>query len=185
VAAIAAGDNHSLVLMNDSTVLSWGFNNSGQLGDGTFANSNIPEPLSISSKVIAIAGGGSHSLAITLNTTVWAWGRNNEGQLGNGNNLDSNVPVQVTGLCVATEVNEITRVISVSVFPNPSRGHFQLTFSNMQSVNGRLEIYNVFGEKILQQQLTNEFDLSDSPKGIYLVKIHDGEKIYTQRIVVQ
>ncbi|PJC62934.1 MAG: hypothetical protein CO022_01870, partial [Flavobacteriales bacterium CG_4_9_14_0_2_um_filter_32_27] len=50
-----------------------------------------------------------------------------------------------------------------------------------------LQIYNVLGEKVIQHKNINEIDidLSNSPKGIYFVKVYDGTKIYTQKIVVQ
>lgn len=42
VTAIAAGYGHSLALRSDRTVLAWGRNSEGQLGDGTFTNRSVP-----------------------------------------------------------------------------------------------------------------------------------------------
>jgi len=72
-------------------------NGSGQLGNGTFTNSNTPAQVSGLSGVTAIAGGAEHSLALKSDGTVWAWGNNALGQLGNGTFTDSNTPVQVLG----------------------------------------------------------------------------------------
>ncbi|WP_154017830.1 PKD-like domain-containing protein [Candidatus Protochlamydia phocaeensis] len=100
IAAIAAGNAHSLALRSDGTVWAWGANSSGQLGNGTNVDSNLPvqvgggTPLT---DVIAIAGGNGHSLALKSDGTIWAWGANSSGQLGNGTNSPSNVPVQVGG----------------------------------------------------------------------------------------
>ena len=48
-----------------------------------------------------------------------------------------------------------------------------------------MEIYNLSGEKIyaakLNSQSANQIDLSDSPNGIYIVKIYEGEKIRTEK----
>src|SRR6266481_9388501 len=79
------------------TVWAWGLNGSGQLGNGTFTNSNTPAQVSGLSGVTAIAGGAEHSLALKSDGTVWAWGNNALGQLGNGTFTDSNTPVQVLG----------------------------------------------------------------------------------------
>ena len=38
--ALAAGADHSLTLTSDGTVVAWGYNGNGQLGDGSTANSN-------------------------------------------------------------------------------------------------------------------------------------------------
>lgn len=90
VVAIAAGLGHSLALLQNGTVKSWGRNHMGQLGLG-YTTSNfwgVPPaqqiPPSSLSNVTAIAAGWNHSLALLSNGTVMAWGDNNAGQLGIG-----------------------------------------------------------------------------------------------------
>jgi alpha-tubulin suppressor-like RCC1 family protein len=68
--ALAAGSRHSLALKEDSTVLAWGANQNGQLGDGTNTDSSTPvqvqdpnDPSGYLSGVEAIAAGGGYSLA--------------------------------------------------------------------------------------------------------------------------
>jgi len=67
-AAIAAGVYHSIALMNDGTVWTWGSNVNGELGDGTFINSPVPVPAGGASYISAIAGGGYHTIAIRQDT---------------------------------------------------------------------------------------------------------------------
>src|SRR5262249_12029092 len=100
VVALAAGNSHSLALMNDGTVLAWGLNANGQLGDGTTTSQTTPVTLGFTSQdgVIAIAAGGSFSMALKGDGTVWAWGANSSGQLGNGTFTQSTTPVQVLNL---------------------------------------------------------------------------------------
>lgn len=99
IIAIAEGENHSLALRNDGTVWAWGFNDEGQLGNGTATNNNTPAQVSSLNNIIAIAGGDKHSLALKNDGTVWAWGYNSLGQLGNGTSYrNSNTPVQVVNL---------------------------------------------------------------------------------------
>ncbi|MTK02433.1 Ig-like domain repeat protein [Micromonospora sp. CP22] len=97
ITAIAAGFAHSLALTSTGTVLAWGVNTDGELGNGTNTNSNVPVPVSLpaGATITAIGAGNSHSLAVTSTGTVLAWGNNEFGQLGNGTNTDSNVPVAV------------------------------------------------------------------------------------------
>ncbi len=71
-----------------------------------------------------------------------------------------------------------------SIYPNPSTGKFNIEFSNQQQITG-VEIYNLLGESVFQQQNTNEIDLSSAAKGIYFVKVYAGEKIYTEKIIVE
>jgi alpha-tubulin suppressor-like RCC1 family protein len=82
----------------------WGYNGSGQLGNGTTTISRVPVAVSELSGVTAVAAGGEHSLALLSNGTVMAWGSNREGQLGTGNTTSSRVPVAVPGLSGVTAV---------------------------------------------------------------------------------
>ena len=104
VSAIAAGANHSLALKTDGTVWAWGYNATGQLGNGTTINSSIPVQVSGLSEVTAIAAGSSHSLAVKSDGTAWAWGYNAWGQLGNGTTANSSTPVKVSGLSGITAI---------------------------------------------------------------------------------
>jgi alpha-tubulin suppressor-like RCC1 family protein len=95
VTAIAAGQNHSLALLSNGTVMAWGFNGQGQLGDGSTTGSAVPVEVKGLSGVVAIYAGYSSSLALLSNGTVMAWGVNNFGQLGDGGEAKSALPVRV------------------------------------------------------------------------------------------
>jgi alpha-tubulin suppressor-like RCC1 family protein len=98
IESIAGGGDHSLALKNDGTVWAWGYNFSGQLGNGTNTDSKTPVTVNSLTNVIAIASEGNTSLALKNDGTVWAWGNNSSGQLGNGTTISSNIPVQVSNL---------------------------------------------------------------------------------------
>ncbi|MFD4318586.1 RCC1 domain-containing protein [Streptomyces sp. NPDC058548] len=97
VAGVARGDvrelsaggfnsnlSFALALLDDGTVLSWGGNTSGQLGDGTTTQRGFPATVAGLSGVSAIsAAGGPFALAVR-GGRVLAWGTNAYGQLGNG-----------------------------------------------------------------------------------------------------
>jgi len=101
VSSISAGYNHSLALKADGSVLSWGENEKGQLGDNSNTDSLVPIQVVVSGgvgnleDVTQISAGNSHSLVLKLDGSVWAWGENGSGQLGNDSVVDSKVPVQV------------------------------------------------------------------------------------------
>ena len=99
IPGIAAGSHHTVALLTDGTVMSWGDNIAGQLGDGTTMSSISPVIVSgLYGPVTAIAAGDYHTVALMADGTVRTWGDNSAGQLGNGTNLNSNVPVPVTEL---------------------------------------------------------------------------------------
>ena len=71
-----------------------------------------------------------------------------------------------------------------SVYPNPTSGIIKVTGKSIK----KIEIYNLLGESIytvFSQQISGEIDLSNFQKGIYFVKIYDGEKIHTEKLIIQ
>jgi VCBS repeat-containing protein len=94
------------------TVLAWGKNSDGQLGDGTNVNKNLPTPVLSLSDVVDVAAGVYHSLAVKSDGTVWGWGGNGEGSVGDGTYIDRrNGPVQVVD---ADGTGYLTDVIAVA-----------------------------------------------------------------------
>jgi alpha-tubulin suppressor-like RCC1 family protein len=97
VAAITAGENFNLALLDDGTVLAWGDNSAGELGIGSFTDSNVPVQVKGLSGVKVLASGTLHALAVLSDGTVMSWGANVFGDLGTGvkDPDGSNVPVKV------------------------------------------------------------------------------------------
>jgi alpha-tubulin suppressor-like RCC1 family protein len=85
-------------LVAPGTLLAWGSNSSGQLGDGTTTDRTAPVPVPGLAGVSAIAAGNGHVLALLSNGTVRAWGNNGNGQLGDGTKNDRSTPAPVPGL---------------------------------------------------------------------------------------
>ncbi|MCU0781771.1 MAG: cadherin-like beta sandwich domain-containing protein, partial [Akkermansiaceae bacterium] len=107
VLAVAPGANHTLVLCSDGTLAAWGYNNSGQLGDGTTTFSKVPVLVNRSGvlagkTVDRIAAGGSHNLVRCTDGTLASWGYGYYGQLGNGTSYgSSSSPVLVSSGALA------------------------------------------------------------------------------------
>ena len=99
--AIAAGNRNGYALDENGNVWAWGYNNSGQLGNGTTTNSPWPVRVQASSGTLppfaAIAAGSSTGYALDRDGGIWDWGDNYYGQLGNGTTTHSSWPVRVQG----------------------------------------------------------------------------------------
>ena len=99
--SLDGGYDHSVGLSaNRSTVFAWGYNGSGQLGDGSTININAPRAVIDRSDldgsyIKQVIGGGYHTMALTENGNVYAWGMNQYCQLGLGDTVDRLKPVLV------------------------------------------------------------------------------------------
>ncbi|MEO5914558.1 MAG: hypothetical protein ABIS50_10025 [Luteolibacter sp.] len=100
VASLSAGQYHTLALCADGTLVSWGYNEHGELGNNTVTPSKTPINIgsfgALAGKTVsAVASGGSHSLALCTDGTLATWGANNKSQLGLIGISRSLVPVAV------------------------------------------------------------------------------------------
>ena len=102
--AVAAKWYRSFAVLSDGTVMAWGRNNYGQLGDGTRIDRNIPVTVSGITNAESIAVGCYHTVALLSDGTVKAWGNNSSGQLGDGTKIQSSTPVTVKGITNAVAV---------------------------------------------------------------------------------
>jgi len=94
VAALAAGELHTLAVMADGTVRAWGSNKYGQLGDNTLVTRKTPVAIAMPGgvKAVAVAAGQYFSMALLENGTVAVWGYNAHGELGLGTTAAVKVP---------------------------------------------------------------------------------------------
>ncbi|MBX3143936.1 MAG: hypothetical protein KF813_09295 [Trueperaceae bacterium] len=96
--SVSVGMQHNLVLQDDGTVVAWGRNDYGQLGDGTKEDRSTPVAVMGLTDVISVHSGYYNSYALLADGTVWAWGLNNLGQLGIGTTTEQLTPAQLPGL---------------------------------------------------------------------------------------
>ncbi|MCZ6690630.1 MAG: IPT/TIG domain-containing protein [Planctomycetota bacterium] len=96
-----AAYNHSLAVRADGTVRAWGFNDGGQLGDGTQTSRStaiqVLDPPGFLTNVTAVAAGERFSVALLASGFVRVWGVNQDGPFGDGTEIDSFTPVQAGG----------------------------------------------------------------------------------------
>jgi len=98
--AISTGDNFSIAIRTDGSLWTWGENDQGQLGDGTFVNKDSPIRVGLDNDWIFITANGKNAAAIKKDGTLWAWGDNQYGAWGDYESStsygkDSNIPLRV------------------------------------------------------------------------------------------
>jgi alpha-tubulin suppressor-like RCC1 family protein len=87
VKAISASGTHAMALLSGGTVMAWGTNQDGELGNGeggVKTNKEVPVEVPGLSHVKAIASGGASNFALLEDGELMAWGSNTKGQLGIG-----------------------------------------------------------------------------------------------------
>jgi len=96
----ATNNQFCLAVKTNGTLWSWGFNSSGQLGDGTVVAKSSPVQIGALSDWAQVAASitTNHSVAIKTNGTLWAWGLNTNGELGDGTVVAKSSPVQIGAL---------------------------------------------------------------------------------------
>ncbi len=83
-------------------------------------------------------------------------------------------------------IEGVNSLANLKIFPNPNNGIF--TVSTTTEIDN-IEIYNVLGVKVYSKSTSyhtlKEIDISNEPKGLYLIKMYNGENVYTEKIIIQ
>ncbi len=81
---------------------------------------------------------------------------------------------------------------SITLFPNPNSGQFELAFKATQQADYAVTISNALGEKVYAYTLNDfagehrrQLDLQHLSKGLYFVQIGDGRRTVTKKVTLQ
>jgi alpha-tubulin suppressor-like RCC1 family protein len=169
-------------IKNDGSLWTWGKNDFGQLGDGTFINKGVPTLISTATNCIDLATGVSiHGIVNKINGELWAWGVNFYGQLGDGTNISNNNPINIT--CSNLSIDENSALFNeIKIYPNPSNDFVTIETPNEEA--NKVVLYDIFLIKSYSVTLLdNKIDISDLPQGVYIIKISTDSTTYFSKIV--
>jgi len=81
---------------------------------------------------------------------------------------------------------------NIKFYPNPNNGKFVLDFSLEEEGNTIVRIYDMKGDIVFEEELAEfrgnykkEIDLSEEGKGVYILKVLQGNKQHSKKIVVE
>jgi hypothetical protein len=86
-----------------------------------------------------------------------------------------------------TNVNANSAQIEFELYPTPPSTDF-INLKNLNNSNFKVEIYNLFGDKIYYISLSEfedkKIDIKNFKSAIYIVKIYNNEEIFTKKFIV-
>ncbi|MDG1283058.1 MAG: T9SS type A sorting domain-containing protein, partial [Flavobacteriales bacterium] len=83
-------------------------------------------------------------------------------------------------------------IANLDVYPNPSEGTFNISFSSETIQNIDIRIMNVMGEEIVSEkteqfigEYTKKILLENQSKGIYFLEIKSNNEIINKKVILQ
>jgi hypothetical protein len=92
---------------------------------------------------------------------------------------------------VVTGVNDVNFGTAFNIFPNPAKNQFNVKLHNANNASCNVEIVNAYGEISQSMNLGNNTEVSDNisisnlASGIYIVKTTLGDKVSTQKLIIE
>jgi alpha-tubulin suppressor-like RCC1 family protein len=81
---VSVGLSYSCGITTEQRAYCWGYNGSGQLGDGTTTDRLTPVAVAAGRRFRQVRAGSNHACAITPLDVAFCWGNDSQGQLGDG-----------------------------------------------------------------------------------------------------
>jgi Secretion system C-terminal sorting domain len=99
--------------------------------------------------------------------------------------------IDTCGFISTSIIQNETQSQSFTLSPNPSSGSVLVQFPQTHSEKSTIEIYSLTGELVytenllLQNENQQEIDLNFLAEGMYLVRVKNGEYVYSQKLILQ
>ncbi|MCB0395140.1 MAG: T9SS type A sorting domain-containing protein, partial [Flavobacteriales bacterium] len=81
---------------------------------------------------------------------------------------------------------EISANTGINIFPNPT-SHSVMIATGSELNNATLQVFDMTGKMVFEKSYETfnnaELNLSDQPKGIYMVKITSPDQVYTEKVI--
>jgi alpha-tubulin suppressor-like RCC1 family protein len=97
VSSFNSTSSGTIGITTSGALFAWGYNNRGQLGDGTTVNKSSPVQIGSSSWTM-VSAGNQYAMGITTTGALFGWGGNSStfaGSIGDNTSVDKSSPVQI------------------------------------------------------------------------------------------
>jgi PKD repeat protein len=120
----------------------------------------------------AIAGAVNQRYVVTVSGCYYIIETDSNGCKGESDSL----------CLIYTGMNKLTTNDKLTIFPNPATNEVTISIADENIKNYTINLYDVIGEKVMQEQITNNkqysLDICHIPQGIYFLEVlMDGENV--------
>lgn len=112
------------------------------------------------------------------------WDRNPADRYNYGGGLSDPIGITISS---GVGIQELLSKANISLYPNPTEGVLNVKLSQYKSEVISINIFNSKGQLVLSDEIlksSSEFNLSDLPKGVYLVELRNGINKSNTKIVL-
>lgn len=85
-------------------------------------------------------------------------------------------------------MDEPLNEFDISIYPNPTNGQLFIRNTRFNKSKCTIQVFNVLGECIFKAYLNSEettIDISEKPKGIYMIKVFSDNACFAKKVIVQ
>jgi alpha-tubulin suppressor-like RCC1 family protein len=94
--SLVSGESFSCGLTAGGVAYCWGYNEFGQLGNGSTDNATTPTPVAGGISFASLSAGAGHVCGVTSGGQAYCWGDNSLGQLGDGTVFQRETPTPIS-----------------------------------------------------------------------------------------
>lgn len=157
--------------------------NPGGTVNGNLLSANSP-------LAVVVPNGATLGSTIMRVTTKYTDPGANQFPTSCENGHDAEVEDYTINVQVALGIEEFG-VGNFSIFPNPNKGQFTVSLNSSSNEKVMVTVYDIRGRKVFDETFENSSTFSQSinlnsvQAGMYLVKVSDGSKQATKKIIVE
>jgi hypothetical protein len=104
---------------------------------------------------------------------------------------ESEEAIRTINVVSAAGVDDVMNIDKLmSVYPNPSNGVIHMRLADKQAEDVTVIVYDMLGKAIHTQKLNGnnlqvqELNISEKPKGFYLLRVQTGDQVYSRKIQI-
>ena len=180
---VEAGYRYALALLKDGTVMAWGRNKFYELGDSTTTNRYTPVKVKNLQNIHSISANVGVAFAIDSFGQIFSWGYSPLGSLASGMDTLKPVPTPVPfsdcNPLISLAESAAKTLPRTEFYPNPTRG--KVYWESGTPIEEAV-LFDLTGLPVKHFNRPTVLDITEVPKGMYLLKVKTGDDWVVRKI---